>query len=172
MFGEGYEPVEGGKKLEDGIYEAKIVKAEGFNGNYGAYVKCTVQVKDNPNAMPNLFFINDSPKQGAGNYTKEQLHEMWCKSTTAFFDSFKIQRGNFNINQWVGAVGKVTVRPQKARPEYSEIVPYETSIKKKEQKQNNNVFGASYPQQNNNGFEVSNPGTEQNNGGFLEDIPF
>lgn len=163
-FGEGYIPMESGTKLDDGIYTAKIVDAEGVDNNGRKYVKCTIKV-DGKNVYPNMFFINDSPKEGGVKFTKEQLLEMWCKSTTSFFDSFKIARGNFNFKQWVGCEGTITVRQQKNHPEYSEIVPYETSFKKKESAPQNNAF-ASAPS---DGFGGNSAASDA---GFSEDIPF
>jgi len=157
-FGEGYIPMESGTKLDDGVYNnAKIIDAEGVDNNGRKYVKCTIKV-DGKNVYPNMFFINDSPKEGGAKFTKEQLLDMWCKTTTSFFDSFKIDRGNFNFKQWIGKEGTITVRQQKNHPEYSEIVPYETSFKKKESAPSgtSDAFGGSSAVDNS----------------FNEDIPF
>lgn len=164
MFGEGYKEIESLRQLESGHYVAKIVKVEGKQGNYGAYVQCEVQIKDNPNVNPHIFLLNDAPKSGTQNYSQEQMHEMWCKTMTSFFDAFQIQRGNFNINSWVGKVGKITVRPQKKKPEYMEIVPYKVNPNPQPKKENTSSFG--------DGFSNGETESQPSNSGFPEDIPF
>ena len=59
---------------------------------------------------------------------------MWCRTMSQFFANFGIKEGDFEPSHWVGKVGDVTVRPQKKKPEYSEIVPYKVKIKKAEKK--------------------------------------
>ena len=130
MFGEGFKHMDSFEKLEDGYYKAKIVKAELKKGNFGDYIQAEVEVEGHPNANPHIFLINDSPKEGYGSMTLEQAMEMWCKNTTAFFNAFGITEGDFDHAHWVGKVGEITVRPQRKKPEYSEIVPYKTTIKK------------------------------------------
>lgn len=156
MFGSNYTPVETVPMLEPGIYTAKIIKAETTNGNYGEQKLVEVTIKDHKGCNPRLFYLNDEPTQGFGSFTVEQAREMWCRNMTQFFDSFKIQRGNFNEKSWVGAVGTVTVRPQKKNPQYMEIVPYEAK-QRKPQAENAAAPAAAAPQ-----------AAEE----FPEDIPF
>jgi hypothetical protein len=47
-----------------------------------------------------------------------------------FFANFGIKEGDFEPTHWIGKVGEVTVRPQKKKPEYSELVPYKVKAKK------------------------------------------
>ena len=122
------------EQLEDGLYRAKIVKGEIKSGNYGDYIQCEVEIEGHPKANPHIFLLNDSPKSGFGSYSLEQAQEMWCRTMSQFFANFGIKEGDFEPSHWVGKVGDVTVRPQKKKPEYSEIVPYKVKIKKAEKK--------------------------------------
>jgi hypothetical protein len=133
-FGNGFKHEDMSEMLEAGNYEAKIIKAELKNGNYGQYIQCEVEVKDHPNCNPHIFLLNDMPQSGFGSLSLEQAQGMWNKKMTAFFASFKITEGDFEPAHWIGKVGDVTVRPQKKKPEYSEIVPYKVKIKKAEKK--------------------------------------
>ena len=129
-FGEGFKHMDTYEQLEDGNYRAKIIKAEIKNGNYGDYIQAEVEVEGHPNANPHIFLLNDSPKSGFGSFTLEQAQEMWCRTMTQFFTSFGIKEGDFEPSHWVGKVGDVTVRPQKKKPEYSELVPYKVKPRK------------------------------------------
>ena len=111
-FGEGFKHMDTFEQLEDGFYKAKIVKGEIKNGQYGDYIQCEVEIEGHPKANPHIFLLNDSPKSGFGSFSLEQAQEMWEPS------------------HWVGKVGDVTVRPQKKKPEYSELVPYKVKAKK------------------------------------------
>ena len=133
-FGEGFKHMDTFEQLEDGLYRAKIVKGEIKSGNYGDYIQCEVEVEGHPKANPHIFLLNDSPKSGFGSYSLEQAQEMWCRTMSQFFANFGIKEGDFEPSHWVGKVGDVTVRPQKKKPEYSEIVPYKVKIKKTEKK--------------------------------------
>ena len=133
-FGEGFKHMDTFEQLEDGFYKAKIVKGEIKNGNYGDYIQAEVEIEGHPKANPHIFLLNDSPKKGFGSYTLEQAQEMWCRTMSQFFANFGIKEGDFEPSHWVGKVGDVTVRPQKKKPEYSEIVPYKVKIKKVEKK--------------------------------------
>ena len=129
-FGEGFKHVDTFEQLEDGNYRAKITKAEIKNGKFGDYVQAEVDVEGHPNCNPHIFLLNDSPKQGFGAFTLEQAQEMWNRTMTQFFASFGIKEGDFEPSHWVGKVGDVTVRPQKKKPEYSELVPYKVKPRK------------------------------------------
>ena len=133
-FGEGFKHMDTFEQLEDGLYRAKIVKGEIKSGNYGDYIQCEVEVEGHPKANPHIFLLNDSPKSGFGSFSLEQAMEMWNRTMSQFFASFAIPEGDFEPSHWVGKVGDVTVRPQKKKPEYSEIVPYKVKIKKTEKK--------------------------------------
>jgi hypothetical protein len=116
--------------LEDGNYRAKITKAEIKKGNYGDCIQAEVEIEGHPKAIPHIFLLNDSPKSGFGKFTLEQAQEMWCRTMSRFFANFGIKEGDFEPAHWVGKVGDVTVRPQKKKPEYSELVPYKVKAKK------------------------------------------
>ena len=133
-FGEGFKHMDTFEQLEDGNYRAKIIKAEIKNGSYGDYIQAEVEIEGHPKANPHIFLLNDSPKSGFGSFTLEQAQEMWCRTMSQFFANFGIKEGDFEPSHWVGKVGDVTVRPQKKKPEYSEIVPYKVKIKKAEKK--------------------------------------
>lgn len=129
-FGEGFKHMDTFEQLEDGIYRAKITKAEIKHGNYGDYIQAEVEIEGHPKANPHIFLLNDSPKSGFGSYSLEQAMEMWNKTMSQFFASFGITEGDFETSHWIGKTGDVTVRPQKKKPEYSELLPYKTKVKK------------------------------------------
>ena len=178
-FGQGYQVMESAEMLDDGIYTAKIKTVKEGQGKFGNYLLVEVVIKDHAGANPNKFILNDSPKISSANYSQQELHEMWCKSMTKFFRNFQIQEGNFNTAQWIGKIGRVTVRPQKNNSQYKEIVPYEMKIKPEiEQNQNQTSgFGSAYPQnvQNvQNGFvsEVASGSQSQSLDNFPDEVPF
>ena len=133
-FGNGFKHEDMSEMLEAGNYEAKIIKAELKNGNYGQYIQCEVEVKDHPNCNPHIFLLNDMPQSGFGSMSLEQAQGMWNKKMTAFFASFKITEGDFEPAHWIGKVGEITVQQQKKNPQYNEIVPYKTKPRKTEEK--------------------------------------
>ena len=133
-FGEGFKHMDTFEQLEDGNYRAKITKAEIKNGSYGDYIQAEVEIEGHPKANPHIFLLNDSPKSGFGSFTLEQAQEMWCRTMSQFFASFGIKEGDFEPAHWIGKVGDVTVRPQKKKPEYSELVPYKVKAKKPAEK--------------------------------------
>ena len=152
-FGKGFKHEEMSEMLEAGNYEAKIIKAELKQGKFGDYIQCEVEIEGHPKANPHIFLLNDSPKSGFGSFTLEQAQEMWCRTMSQFFANFGIKEGDFEPSHWVGKVGDVTVRPQKKKPEYSELVPYKIKVKKTEKK-----------------AEVATH-TEVSADGFKEDVP-
>ena len=134
MFGNGWKHEDSSEMLEVGNYKAKITKAEIKSGNYGDYIQAEVEVEGHPNCNPHIFLLNDRPTSGFGSLSAEQAQKIWDRNITQFFASFAIPEGDFEPSHWVGKVGDVTVRPQKKKPEYSEIVPYKVKIKKVEKK--------------------------------------
>ena len=153
-FGEGFKHMDTFEQLEDGNYRAKIIKAEIKTGNYGDYIQAEVEIEGHPKANPHIFLLNDSPKSGFGSFTKEQALEMWNRTMSQFFASFAITEGDFEPSHWVGKVGDVTVRPQKKKPEYSELVPYKLKVKKAAKKE-----------------DVSTHTDSNNADNFPEDVP-
>lgn len=123
-FGFGYQPVDS-FQLQDGTYEAKITKVEKNVTSQGKkYVTVFFCIGGNDKSTPNRWMSFDRPTEGFGMFTVEQAQHMWDSTMTKFFDSFKIPRGNFDTNAWVGHSGEVTVRQQKKDNRYKEIVPY------------------------------------------------
>jgi hypothetical protein len=133
-FGNGFKHEEMSEMLEAGNYEAKIKSAELKKGNYGDYIQVEVDVKDHPNCNPHIFLLNDMPQSGFGSMTLEQAQGMWNKKMTAFFASFKITEGDFEVSHWVGKTGEITVQQQRKNPQYNEIVPYKTKPRKAAEK--------------------------------------
>lgn len=133
-FGNGWKHEDSSEMLEVGNYKAKITKAEIKSGNYGDYIQAEVEVEGHPNCNPHIFLLNDRPDKGFGSLTVEQAQKMWDRNMTSFFASFGITEGDFEPAHWIGKVGDVTVRPQKKKPEYSELVPYKMKIKKSAEK--------------------------------------
>ena len=133
-FGNGWKHEDSSEMLEVGNYKAKITKAEIKSGNYGDYIQAEVEVEGHPNCNPHIFLLNDRPDKGFGSLTVEQAQKMWDRNMTSFFASFGITEGDFEPSHWVGKVGDVTVRPQKKKPEYSELIPYKMKIKKSAEK--------------------------------------
>ena len=129
-FGNGWKHEDSSEMLEVGNYKAKITKAEIKSGDYGQYIQGEVEVEGHPNCNPHIFLLNDRPTKGFGKLDTEQAQKMCDRNMTAFFESFAITEGDFEPSHWVGKVGDVTVRPQKKKPEYSELVPYKVKAKK------------------------------------------
>ena len=154
-FGNGFKHEDMSEMLEAGNYEAKIIKAELKNGNYGQYIQCEVEVKDHPNCNPHIFLLNDMPQSGFGSMSLEQAQGMWNKKMTAFFASFKITEGDFEPAHWIGKVGEITVQQQRKNTQYNEIVPYKTKPRKAAEKK-----------------EAVSTHTDSNNAdAFPEDVP-
>lgn len=153
-FGEGFKHEETSEMLEEGFYRAKITKGEVKSGKFGDYIQCEVEVEGHPGCNPHIFLLNDSPKSGFGKFTQEEALKMWNQNMTRIFKNFGIQEGDFVPSHWVGKVGDITVRQQKKNPQYNEIVPYKTRLKKADKK------------------PVETTQTSENNDeGFPEDIP-
>ena len=132
MFGQGYHRVESAVPLAAGVYEAKITRAEIVQGNYGQQAEVRVEIDGHPNCQPSRFWLKDAPTAGNNQYSQQELLEFWCRTMTKFFDSFGIRDGDFNTASWVNRSGRITVRPQKNKPQYMEIVPYETTYERQD----------------------------------------
>lgn len=136
-YGFCYQPVDS-FQLQDGIYEAKITKVEkNVSAQNKKYITIFFCVAGNEKSIPNRWSNFDRPTEGFGKFTVEEAQHMWDKTFTKFFDSFSIQRGNFDFDSWVGKTGKITVRQQKNNDNFKEIVPYamqKTSGQKAEEK--------------------------------------
>lgn len=141
-FGSDYKAEEfsNSVRLDDGNYGAKIVKTEGVEKNGNKFIRVEFEVNGNPNAWPNTYYIFDSPKEAKGSMTLEQMKSMWNKKMTAFFDSFKIDRGNFDFRTWAGKTGEVTIQSRWDDSSKSELVAYKT--KPRARKPANNDFSA------------------------------
>ena len=153
-FGNGFKHEDMSEMLEAGNYEAKIIKAELKDGNYGQYIQCEVEVKGHPNCNPHIFLLNDMPQSGFGSMSLEQAQGMWNKKMTAFFASFKITEGDFEPAHWIGKVGEITVQQQRKNTQYNEIVPYKTKPRKAAKKE-----------------EVTTHTDSNNADAFPEDVP-
>lgn len=153
-FGNGFKHEDSIEMLEEGFYTAKIIKGEIKQNSYGDYIQCEVDVKDHPGCNPHIFLLNDMPKSGYGSMTLEQAQKMWNRTMTLFFANFSIPEGDFEPSHWVGKVGEITVRQQKKNPQFNEIVPYKTFLKKAAKKE-----------------EVSTHTDSNNKDNFPEDVP-
>ena len=125
-FGEGFKRVETTNSVECGIHDAVISKCtpkQWQSGNW--YVEVEFVIDGEKDCYPNKYNFNDSPKRDGQSKSKDELMHIWCQTATRFFDNFGIKSGDFRIETWIGAKGKITVRQQKNKPQYKEIVPYE-----------------------------------------------
>lgn len=159
MFGSNYQPVESSPVLEDGFYTAKIIKVEMKQNSVGNYLTVEITVKDHQGCNPRIAFMNDYPSTPYGSLTLEDSQRIWNQNMTKFFDNFKINRGDFNFNGWVGKIGEVTIRQQK-NSNYKEVVLWHEEPKKKAEPQ-------TAPSQTPS-FSQSAPTSPD----FPEDIPF
>lgn len=133
MYGQNYKPMEPFTKLEDGHYIAQIKNVEEKATPKGkSYLEITIAYKDHPGAIPNKGKLWDCPTEATANATLEERVNYWCMDMTAFFDNFKIPRGNMNYKTWINAIGTVTVQPQKGS-KYKEIIFREVEPAKAEQ---------------------------------------
>ena len=127
-------------RLDDGNYGAKIVKTEGVEKNGNKFIRVEFVVNDNPNAWPNTYYIFDSPTKAKDAEALEKAKSMWNKKMTAFFDAFKIERGDFNFHSWVGKTGEVTIQSRWDDSTKLELVAYKT--KPRERKATNPDFSS------------------------------
>lgn len=129
-FGDGYKPIES-NKLEVGEYFARIDKTTYEQTKNGTpYLAVYVSIKGIKNARPNVLTFYDRP------YVDIKAQEKWDEQMTEFFDAFHLQRGNMDINSWLGATGWVRCVPQKAHPEYKVLYPLKKVPKPTDQKAN------------------------------------
>ena len=128
MFAEHYKPVETTPQLPSGVYEAKIVKAELKQLQWGEKIEVTIEIENHLGAKPNRFDLLDEPKKDYPNYPLERQLESYNKNMTRFFDGFGITRGNFtNFEEWLGKSGNITIHPQANASGYMEITPFTLS---------------------------------------------
>lgn len=86
-----YIPEEGGSKLEPGDYRCEVVDVEEKMSKTSGKPMIVITVK-----------INNSPIKVKSYIVK---NEYFNRNITSFFDSFGINRGDFNFLGWFGAVG-------------------------------------------------------------------
>lgn len=111
-FGTGYTPVEASSGLDVGDYRAKIVNLTVDHYNNGnQFLNVVVEIEGHAGCLPNTIVLNDRPVLGtvkASGYAVEDKDvEKWDKAMTRFFDSFGINRGDFNMKNWQNKVGTV-----------------------------------------------------------------
>lgn len=158
QFGSQYIPVESLPTIKAGEYLVRIETAE-------------MQVARSGNPMAVLQFeIKDSQLKLkywlVQNYQDEKSIEFTNHRFTVFFDTFKIQRGNFNIQNWIGKTGFAYIDEGKAQDDgkkYMEI----------------KYFIANHPAQQlpnynqvKNYNQVQQPQENKFNQQYKEDIPF
>lgn len=117
MFGQGYTPVES-VQIEDGCYEARIVEVKNAERNGYKIREVTLRYFGLPeNTKPNILSFFERP-------TDPDKAKSWDLRMTNFFDSFKIQRGNFELGAWISKTGTVQVVANKKNPQYKDVYPY------------------------------------------------
>lgn len=129
---EGYTPRES-MQLENGEYRFRIrgVSQERYNSG-GYYLKITCDVSGHPGAVPNVLTYNERPRLGTykanGNPVEQKDLDRWDRDMTVFFDSFGINRGDFETAHWIGKIGNGRVNwqydphePDKKSKKYKEI---------------------------------------------------
>lgn len=116
-FGYGYQPLES-NSLPAGIYQARITKCEYRDAKGYTILDVYVDIQGHPNAKPDRFSFFDRP----GNNEPDKQRG-WDYSMTQFFDSFHINRGDFNILNWRGRNGFVRV-VQRKDSNYMDMYPY------------------------------------------------
>jgi hypothetical protein len=117
MFGQGYTPIEN-LQLEDGYYECRICGVQNVEKN--GYMIREVALKYlglSENAKPNVLSFFERP-------TDPEKAKGWDLRMTNFFDSFGIQRGNFELGAWHGKTGTVQIVTNKKNPQYKDVYPY------------------------------------------------
>ncbi len=115
-FGNGYQIDEGySTDIKPGEYESKIIKAKESTTKTGnPMIEIRLQLQNS--GFINYFLVDDRSTKEKAMFTNQRI--------TKFFDCFRIQRGDFNINHWVGAKGRVKVGFGKPTPTgvvYSEV---------------------------------------------------
>lgn len=123
MFGQGYTPVES-VQIEDGCYEARISGVKNVERNGYMIREVTLKYLGLPdNAKPNVLSFFERP-------TDPEKAKGWDLRMTNFFDSFGIQRGNFDLNAWISRTGSVQVVTNKKNPQYKDVYPYVDRMQK------------------------------------------
>lgn len=110
-FSNGYQPDNnyGGVVLQDGDYKAKVIDV----------VKTQSKAGD-----PMLEIVIVVPESTIKFKHRIVKNEYFNGNMTKFYDCFKIPRGNFEYNRWVGRVGKVHIakgKPNEQGKAYMEI---------------------------------------------------
>ena len=176
MF-EGFVYTQSKPTLPDGIYKAKILKAEPKrynNGNW--FCELTIEVEGHKGFNPNTIAVNDRPKIGElkanGNPITEEDCTKWDRKHSRFLDAFGIDASKGGLpREWVGHSGKV-----KCVPQYDKNEPDNKSKKFKEliptlEEENGPVQeSAAAPQAGSYKPKVET--TPAANNDFPEDIPF
>lgn len=156
-FAPHYKPVESTPQLPTGLYEAVIVKAEYKKYKSGdTFIEATVEIAEHIGAKPNLFRLNDEPKKDNPKFPLDKQIESYNRNLTRFFDGFGITRGDFNLQNWIGKTGKITVHPQNNSSGYMEITPFELSEKEIKNREEKAEESKKRAEENKKAFE-SNP---------------
>lgn len=117
MFGQGYTPIES-VQIEDGCYESRISGVKTVERNGYQIREVTLKYLGLPeNAKPNVLSFFERP-------TDPEKAKGWDLRMTNFFDSFGIQRGNFELGAWHGKTGTVQIVTNKKNPQYKDVYPY------------------------------------------------
>lgn len=113
QFGEGYYPVES-NQLKEGVYKARIIGVGPKVKDGYEWMEVQLDISRHPGCQPNKIIMNYQPTQ-APSYggTLADAMTSWNKKMTIFFDSFGIQRGNFQTQTWIGKIGYVECKKQK-----------------------------------------------------------
>jgi len=123
-----YKPVESTEQLPVGNYEAKIVKVEHKQSERGVeYLNVRFEIKDHLGAVPDRATIFAEPKDA-------KYLESYNRDLTLFFDTFGIERGNLNWDEWVGHTGTVTVYPKDDGSGYNTISHFPLTEKRLQNK--------------------------------------
>ena len=130
-----YKPVESTEQLPVGNYEAKIIKVEHKQSERSVeYLNVRFEIEGHLGAVPDRATIFDEPKDA-------KYLESYNRDLTLFFDTFGIERGNLNWDEWVGHSGTVTVYPKDDGSGYNTISHFpltekrlQNKIKKAEEK--------------------------------------
>lgn len=103
-FQEGYAPDENynGPMIEEGDHLVKVINVQGgFSKKGTPMLTIEIQAKNCPIIFKHFIVKN----------------EYFNANMTKFFDCFKIPRGNFEYNRWVGRVGKAHIGKGSPNPE-------------------------------------------------------
>jgi len=151
-------------QMEEGDYRVKILK-----------VDPTAIAKSSGNAM---IVMEMGIAEATFTFTYRLVkNEHFNSNATKFFDCFKIPRGNFEYNRWVGRVGMAHIAKGKARDngkQYWEIqyliVQPNQQAPAQQPRQPAMVAGRDYPPPQSRSVVPANQG-RPNTAGFVDDIP-